>query len=169
MPPASASGMSPSLRINSSERGRTRAIHPGPIAAGAKQDGFLTAPRNETITHTSTFDEFTETATLPTRMLYSTPNNSTVQKLVRSDIGTPSYTRAPGEAPGTFALEVAMDELAHKLKLDPVQAAGPSCAQLRRMSSCPCQKVADQLVMRGCLRRHRDHDADLAALGSRSQ
>jgi xanthine dehydrogenase YagR molybdenum-binding subunit len=91
------------------------------IAAGAKQDGTLTALRNETITHTSTFDEFTETATLPTRMLYSTPNNSTVQKLVRSDIGTPSYTRAPGEAPGTLALEIAMDELAYKLKMDPVE------------------------------------------------
>ena len=66
-------------------------------------------------------DEFTETATLPTRMLYSTPNNATLQKLVRSDIGTPSYTRAPGEAPGTFALEVAMDELAYLLKMDPFE------------------------------------------------
>ena len=66
-------------------------------------------------------DEFTETASLPTRMLYSTPNNRTAQKLVRSDIGTPSYTRAPGEAPGTFALEVAMDELAYSLKLDPLE------------------------------------------------
>jgi xanthine dehydrogenase YagR molybdenum-binding subunit len=90
------------------------------IAAAAQSDGTLTALRNETLSHTSTFDEFTETATLPTRMLYSTPNNATVQKLVRSDIGTPSYTRAPGEAPGTFALEVAMDELAYKLKMDPL-------------------------------------------------
>src|SRR6202042_2110595 len=90
------------------------------ISAGAKHDGALTALRNETVTHTSTFDEFTETATLPTRMLYSTPNNATVQKLVRSDIGTPSYTRAPGEAPGTFALEVAMDEFAYQLKMDPI-------------------------------------------------
>ncbi len=66
-------------------------------------------------------DEFVETATLPARMLYSVPNNKTIQRLVRSDIGTPSYTRAPGEAPGTFALEVAMDELAAKLKIDPVE------------------------------------------------
>jgi len=41
-------------------------------------------------------------------MLYAVPNNSTMQRLVRSDVGTPSYMRAPGEAPGTFALEVAM-------------------------------------------------------------
>jgi xanthine dehydrogenase YagR molybdenum-binding subunit len=66
-------------------------------------------------------DEFTETATLPSRMLYSVPNNFTIQRLVRSDIGTPSYTRAPGEAPGTFALEIAMDEMAYALKVDPIE------------------------------------------------
>ncbi len=91
------------------------------IAMGAQSDGKLEALRNHTITHTSTFDEFTETASLPTRMLYSVANNSTDQRLVRSDIGTPSYTRAPGEAPGTFALEVAIDELAAKLKMDPLE------------------------------------------------
>jgi xanthine dehydrogenase YagR molybdenum-binding subunit len=91
------------------------------IAAGAAKDGTLSALTNETLSHTSTIDVFTETATLPTRMLYSVPNNTTVQRLVRSDIGTPSYTRAPGEAPGTFALEVAMDELAYKLGIDPLE------------------------------------------------
>jgi xanthine dehydrogenase YagR molybdenum-binding subunit len=91
------------------------------ISAGATQDGKLTALSNETLSHTSTMDEFTETATLPTRMLYSVPNNFTVQRLVRSDIGTPSYTRAPGEAPGTLALEIAMDEMAYKLRMDPVE------------------------------------------------
>ena len=91
------------------------------ISAGAARDGRLTVLTNDTLAHTSTMDEFTEPASLPTRMLYSTPNNRTAQKLVRSDIGTPSYTRAPGEAPGTFALEVAMDELAYALKMDPLE------------------------------------------------
>jgi len=91
------------------------------ISAGAGKDGVVVALTNETVSHTSTMDEFTETATLPTRMLYSVPNNSTVQRLVRSDIGTPSYTRAPGEAPGTFALEVALDELSYKLGIDPME------------------------------------------------
>ena len=91
------------------------------ISAGASKDGRLVALTNETLSHTSTMDEFVETSTLPARMLYSVPNNATVQRLVRSDIGTPSYTRAPGEAPGTFALEVALDELAAKLKIDPVE------------------------------------------------
>lgn len=91
------------------------------ISIGSQADGKLLALKNETITHTSTFDEFTETASLPSRMLYSVANNATVQKLIRSDMGTPSYTRAPGEAPGTYALEVAMDELAVKLKMDPIE------------------------------------------------
>ena len=92
------------------------------ISMGASKDGTLTALTNETLTHTSTMDEFTETASLPTRMLYEVANNSTIQRLVRSDIGTPSYTRAPGEAPGTASLEIAMDELAYKLGIDPVNA-----------------------------------------------
>jgi xanthine dehydrogenase YagR molybdenum-binding subunit len=91
------------------------------IAAGAKRDGTLTALRNETLSHTSTMDEFTEPASIPTRMLYSVPNNSTHQRLIRSDIGTPSYTRAPGEAPGTYALEAALDELAYALHMDPLE------------------------------------------------
>jgi xanthine dehydrogenase YagR molybdenum-binding subunit len=91
------------------------------ISLGASEEGKLLALSNETLSHTSTFDEFTETATLPSRMLYSVPNNNTVQRLIRSDIGTPSYTRAPGEAPGTFALEIAMDELAYRVGVDPLE------------------------------------------------
>jgi xanthine dehydrogenase YagR molybdenum-binding subunit len=99
------------------------------IAAGAKRDGTFTALRNETLSHTSTMDEFTEPASMPTRMLYSVPNNFTHQRLIRSDIGTPSYTRAPGEAPGTYALEVALDELAYALKMDPLELRRKNYAQ----------------------------------------
>lgn len=91
------------------------------IRIGAKRNGSLTALSNETYTHTSSFDQFVETATLPSRMLYSVPNNYTVQRVVRSDITTPSYMRAPGEMPGTLALEIALDELAYELNMDPVQ------------------------------------------------
>ncbi len=90
------------------------------IAAGAQNDGSITAWRHDTLSNTSTFDEFVETSSLPSRMLYATPNNSNVQKIVRADMGTPSFMRAPGEASGTFALESAMDELAHELKMDPI-------------------------------------------------
>jgi xanthine dehydrogenase YagR molybdenum-binding subunit len=91
------------------------------ISLGALKDGTLTALTNETLTHTSTMDEFAETASLPTRMLHQVANNSTIQRPVRSDIGAPSYTRAPGEAPSTASLEIAMDELAYKPGVDPVE------------------------------------------------
>lgn len=90
------------------------------IRAGAKSDGTLTALQHDTFCHTSTFDEFVETASLSARMLYQSPNNSTSHMLVKSDIGQPSFMRAPGEAPGTYGLEAAMDEMAYALKMDPV-------------------------------------------------
>jgi xanthine dehydrogenase YagR molybdenum-binding subunit len=88
---------------------------------GAKKDGTLTAVANDTYSHTSTFDEFVESTTICARMLYQSSSNSTTQKLVKSDIGTPSFMRAPGEASGTVAIEIAMDELAYALKMDPVE------------------------------------------------
>ena len=78
------------------------------VSVGAKSDGTLTALRHDTIAHTSNFDEFVEAAGLPARMLYPAPNSSTSHRLVRSDIGTPSFMRAPGEAQGTFGLEMAL-------------------------------------------------------------
>jgi xanthine dehydrogenase YagR molybdenum-binding subunit len=91
------------------------------LAIGAKKDGTITALRNDTASHTSMFGEFVEAASLPARMLYQSPNNSTSQRLLRSNIGQTSYMRAPGEAPGTTALEIAMDEMAYALKMDPLE------------------------------------------------
>lgn len=91
------------------------------ITVGAKADGSLTALGNETICLTSRFDEFVETAALPTRMLYQVDNNITSHKVIKSDVGTPSFMRAPGESVGTYALECAMDEMAHALKMDPIE------------------------------------------------
>ena len=90
------------------------------VAIGAKRNGTMTALRHVTLAQTSTFDEFMEPASTAARMLYAVPNVSTTHKLVRSDIGTPSYMRAPGWAPGTFALECAMDEMAYALDMDPL-------------------------------------------------
>ena len=43
------------------------------------------------------------------------------QRLVKLNVGTPTFQRAPGEATGTFAIETAMDELAYALAMDPVE------------------------------------------------
>jgi xanthine dehydrogenase YagR molybdenum-binding subunit len=97
-------------------RSRTRQS----FAVGAQRDGTLSALRHDTIAQTSTFDEFMEAAGMPSRMLYAVPSVATSHRLVRTDIGTPSYTRAPGWAPGTFALECAMDEMAYAVEMDPL-------------------------------------------------
>jgi xanthine dehydrogenase YagR molybdenum-binding subunit len=88
---------------------------------GASKDGRLTAIRHDVLSETSRFDEFSEPSALQTRMLYRCPNVATSHRLVRLDIPTPTFMRAPGESTGTFALESAMDELAYAAKLDPLE------------------------------------------------
>jgi CO/xanthine dehydrogenase Mo-binding subunit len=72
------------------------------------------------VSHTSDFEDFVEPSALITQMLYACPNGATTHRLVKLNTGTPTFQRAPGEATGSFALEVAMDELAVALKMDPV-------------------------------------------------
>lgn len=91
------------------------------IGLGTDSNGKFTSVSHETTSETSFVDQFVENAGVATKMLYATPNLNLTQNLVRLNRGTPCPTRAPGEAPGTFAFEVAMDELAYKLKIDPVQ------------------------------------------------
>ena len=98
---------------------RPRTIQTLTLAAGA--EGKLTAIRHDVLSETSRFDEFVEPSALQTRHLYSCPNVVTSHKLVRIDIPTPTFQRAPGESTGTFALESAMDELAYALKIDPLE------------------------------------------------
>jgi xanthine dehydrogenase YagR molybdenum-binding subunit len=90
------------------------------ITLGAKRDGTLTAVRHDSVSHTSRFEDFLEPSAMQTRMLYASPNIETSHRLVKLDLGTPTYQRAPGEATGTFALESAMDELAEALHMDPL-------------------------------------------------
>ncbi len=98
-------------------RGRTHQT----VSLGAAQDGALTAIRHDTIDQTSSFDQFVEACGLQARMLYQAPSASSTHRLVRLDMGTPSFMRAPGEAPGNYALESAMDELSYALRMDPVE------------------------------------------------
>ena len=91
------------------------------ITLGATQAGKLTAIRHATTSHTSMFDDFVESCGLMTRIMYSCPNVEVSHRLVRANVGTPTFMRAPGEASGSFALESAIDELAYELKLDPIE------------------------------------------------
>ncbi|MFE2382058.1 xanthine dehydrogenase family protein molybdopterin-binding subunit [Streptomyces misionensis] len=91
------------------------------LRLAADPDGRLTALLHEVTTHTSRVKEFVEQAAVPSRVMYATPNLLTVHRAVALDVPSPSWMRAPGEAPGMYALESAMDELAGALGMDPVQ------------------------------------------------
>ncbi|MEU9374423.1 xanthine dehydrogenase family protein molybdopterin-binding subunit [Streptomyces sp. NPDC048255] len=91
------------------------------VRLGARQDGTLTALTHEVTTHTSRIREFVEQAAVPGRVMYAAPDSRTTHRAVALDVPTPSWMRAPGEAPGMYALESAMDELADALGLDPIE------------------------------------------------
>ncbi len=90
------------------------------IRLGATRDGVLTAIGHES-TSGNLADGKPETAVDQTKLLYAGANRLTAMKLARLDLPEGNAMRAPGEAPGLLALEVAMDEMAEKLGLDPVE------------------------------------------------
>jgi xanthine dehydrogenase YagR molybdenum-binding subunit len=91
------------------------------VRLGATPDGRLTAVAHEVVEQTSRLREFAEQTAVATRHMYAAPNRRTTHRLVRLDVPTPSWMRAPGECPGMFALESAMDELAARCGIDPVE------------------------------------------------
>lgn len=91
------------------------------VRLGADADGRLTSIVHDAIEQTSTVTEFAEQTTVATRIMYATPNRRTTHRLAALDVPTPSWMRAPGECPGMYALESAMDELAVACGLDPIE------------------------------------------------
>jgi xanthine dehydrogenase YagR molybdenum-binding subunit len=91
------------------------------LQLGADRDGRLVAIAHDVVEQTSTIQEFAEQTALPTRMMYASDTRRTTHRLVRLNVPTPSWMRAPGECPGMYALESALDELALELGLDPIE------------------------------------------------
>jgi xanthine dehydrogenase YagR molybdenum-binding subunit len=90
------------------------------VALSSDKSGKLTAMRHHSDTYTNLSDFF-EPSGKQTNVLYNSPMREVTYKVAKLNIGTPTFMRAPGETPGTFALESAMDELANELKIDPIQ------------------------------------------------
>jgi xanthine dehydrogenase YagR molybdenum-binding subunit len=89
------------------------------IRVGATRDGTITA-----IGHEGWSGDLPggkpETAVNQTRLLYAGANRLTTTRLAVLDLPEGNAMRAPGEAPGMMALEIAIDEMAEKLGLDPI-------------------------------------------------
>ncbi|MDT8333242.1 aldehyde oxidoreductase molybdenum-binding subunit PaoC [Roseomonas gilardii] len=90
------------------------------IRIGATRDGKITAIGHESCSGNLP-DGKPEEAVQQTELLYAGANRLTGLRLARLDLPEGNAMRAPGEAPGLMALEVAMDEMAEKLGLDPVE------------------------------------------------
>jgi xanthine dehydrogenase YagR molybdenum-binding subunit len=91
------------------------------LRLGARADGTLLAIEHAVQEQTSKVREFAEQTASPTRMMYAAAHRRTSHRLARLDVAVPSWMRAPGEMPGMFAHEVAMDELAAACGLDPIE------------------------------------------------
>jgi xanthine dehydrogenase YagR molybdenum-binding subunit len=88
---------------------------------GANPDGRLVSLEQHYRNHTSLVGNYHENCGEATPFIYSTPNLEVTSALVKRTLGTPCPMRGPGAVPGLFAVESAMDELAIKLKMDPVE------------------------------------------------
>jgi xanthine dehydrogenase YagR molybdenum-binding subunit len=91
------------------------------IRLGADRDGKLVAIGHDVFSGNLPSEQVYEGAAIQTRSLYAGSNRLTRHRLVPLDIPVASSMRAPGEAVGLLALECAMDELAEKLDLDPIE------------------------------------------------
>jgi xanthine dehydrogenase YagR molybdenum-binding subunit len=91
------------------------------VGLGADRDGRLVAIAHDVVEQTSRIKEFAEQTAVVSRHVYAAPNRRTTHRLAALDVPVPSWMRAPGECPGMFAPEVAMDELAAELGIDPIE------------------------------------------------
>ncbi|MFD2572834.1 xanthine dehydrogenase family protein molybdopterin-binding subunit [Spirosoma soli] len=91
------------------------------VDLGAEPDGTLDALRHEAISQTSQFEDYIETVVNWSGALYNAENATFGYKLVSLDTYTPLDMRAPGGVTGVTAIETAMDELAYKLDIDPLE------------------------------------------------
>lgn len=100
------------------------------IGLGATEDGQLTAIVHTKTSGTSPFDDWAEPSCGVSSMMYQCPNYEGRYQLVQVNTMTPTFVRGPGETSGAFALESAMDELAYKLGLDPIELRLRNYAQV---------------------------------------
>ena len=91
------------------------------VAIGASPEGHFQVLVHTGTTATTSHNNFAEPFSLTARHLYASDNLWVAQKILHLDTVANTFMRAPGEAIGGYALECAVDELAHQLGLDPIE------------------------------------------------
>jgi len=91
------------------------------VALGAKRDGTLSALIHTGVAAMTTHNNCPEQFTFPARHMYAADTIKVAQDVANMDMIANTFMRAPGESVGSFALECAVDELAERLKIDPIE------------------------------------------------
>jgi xanthine dehydrogenase YagR molybdenum-binding subunit len=91
------------------------------LALGLDAEGRLTAITHDVLAQTAAHGDYSDSTAAVSRWLYACPNVTTTHRLVRTNEPLPIPMRAPGVAPGSFALESALDEAAERLGIDPLE------------------------------------------------
>jgi xanthine dehydrogenase YagR molybdenum-binding subunit len=107
------------------------------LRIGARRAGELVAIDHEGIEPTALEDEYAESLTRGTSVLYDCPHLSGRTRQVRLNVACPTWMRGPGESPGVYALECALDELAWELGLDPVELRLRNYAEAHPQTGLP--------------------------------
>jgi xanthine dehydrogenase YagR molybdenum-binding subunit len=112
------------------------------LRLGVSGDGRLAAVDHHVKTATSTFYDFVEAAAGAAHSLYASPAMASSYEVVRIDVGMPLAMRAPGKAPGSIALESAIDEAAHACGMDPLAFRLENYAEVEPISGKPFSSKA---------------------------
>jgi len=91
------------------------------IKLAASSDGKLLLVQHDSTCYTSLISDWIESAAAATALLYDSESLTTSHNVVDLNLGMGTWMRAPGEATGSVGLEIALDELAEKLNIDPIQ------------------------------------------------
>jgi xanthine dehydrogenase YagR molybdenum-binding subunit len=91
------------------------------VGLGATKDGKLTGITHTAFGESSTYENFSEGVVNMAKFMYQCDNVNTAYTIIPLDLGVPIWMRGPGEATGAFALESAIDEMAHALNMDPLE------------------------------------------------
>jgi xanthine dehydrogenase YagR molybdenum-binding subunit len=91
------------------------------VRLAARADGRLTGMVHDTANEAGRESVFNEPGSRASKSIYAVANYSATHSAAQLDIAPPSWMRAPGESPGSFAMESAMDELAVAAGLDPIE------------------------------------------------
>lgn len=120
------------------------------VVLGATPDGMLTALAHESTVSAAMLDDTMEHATGQTPSSYAVENLRTRDAHVRLNVPSPGAMRAPGEAPGNFALETALDELAVALAMDPIELRRRNYAEINPDNGFAwSSKALDECYTRG--------------------